>query len=105
MRILHIKPETACAKMSVFCSFCVHHVTLNGRAVKSNVLPAPLLQAAGLLLTCGTAGGIIMLSAKIVPPGIGILLQEAEERQDPANMGAKDPEGRKQLCCWSKTVI
>ena len=31
------KPETARAKMSAFCSFCVHHVALNGEAVKSNV--------------------------------------------------------------------
>ena len=30
------KPETARAKMSAFCSFCVHHVALNGEAVKSN---------------------------------------------------------------------
>ncbi len=38
MRILHAKPETACAKMSEFGSFCVHHVALNGEAVKSNQL-------------------------------------------------------------------
>ena len=38
MRILHAKPETACAKMSEFSSFCAHHVTLNGEAVKSNVM-------------------------------------------------------------------
>ncbi len=37
MRILHAKPETACAKMSEFSSFCAHHVTLNGEAVKSNM--------------------------------------------------------------------
>ena len=36
VRILHIKSEIACAKMSALCSFCVHHVTLNGRAVKSS---------------------------------------------------------------------
>ncbi len=36
MRILHAKPENACAKMSEFGSFCVHHVALNGEAVKSN---------------------------------------------------------------------
>ncbi len=33
------KPETACAKMSEFGSFCVHQVALNGEAVKSNKLP------------------------------------------------------------------
>ena len=30
------KPKTARAKMSAFCSFCVHYVALNGEAVKSN---------------------------------------------------------------------
>ena len=30
------KPETARAKMSAFCSFCVHQVALSGEAVKSN---------------------------------------------------------------------
>ena len=37
MRIMHEKPETAGAKMSVLCSFCVHHVAANGEAVNSNL--------------------------------------------------------------------
>ena len=48
MRIMHEKPETAGAKMSVLCSIhdnrilhlnsivCVHHVAVNGEAVNSN---------------------------------------------------------------------
>ncbi len=36
VRIMHEKPETAGAKMSVLCSFCVHHVAVNGEAVNSN---------------------------------------------------------------------
>ena len=48
MRIMHEKPETAGAKMSVLCSIhdnrilhlnsiaCVHHVAVNGEAVNSD---------------------------------------------------------------------
>ena len=48
VRIMHEKPETAGAKMSVLCSIhdnrilhlnsivCVHHVAVNGEAVNSN---------------------------------------------------------------------
>ncbi len=48
MRIMHEKPETAGAKISVLCSIhnnrilhlnsivCVHHVAVNGEAVNSN---------------------------------------------------------------------
>ena len=36
MRALHENPETAGAKMSALCSFCVHHVAVNGEAVNSN---------------------------------------------------------------------
>ncbi len=36
MRSLHENPETVGAKMSVLCSFCVHHVTVSGEAVNSN---------------------------------------------------------------------
>jgi hypothetical protein len=36
VRIMHEKPETAGAKMSALCSFCVHHVAVNGEAVNSN---------------------------------------------------------------------
>ncbi len=50
MRILHAKPENACAKMSEFGSFCVHHVALNGEAVKSN--DGSLLGARGYGLLC-----------------------------------------------------
>ena len=35
VRILHAKPETACAKMREFGSFCVHQVALSSEAVKS----------------------------------------------------------------------
>ena len=38
MRIMHENPETAGAKMSALCSFCVHHVAVNGEAVNSNPL-------------------------------------------------------------------
>ena len=38
MRILHENPETAGAEMSALCSFCVHHVAVNGEAVNSNLL-------------------------------------------------------------------
>ena len=38
---LHENPETACAKMSVLCSFCVHHVAVNGEAVNSNTRTKP----------------------------------------------------------------
>ena len=50
MRILHAKPENTCAKMSEFGSFCVHHVALNGEAVKSN--DGSLLGARGYGLLC-----------------------------------------------------
>ena len=36
VRTLHENPETAGAKMSALCSFCVHHVAVNGEAVNSN---------------------------------------------------------------------
>ena len=38
MRTLHENPETAGAKMSALCSFCVHHVAVNGEAVNSNTI-------------------------------------------------------------------
>ena len=37
MRTLHENPETAGAKMSALCSFCVHHVAVSGEAVNSNI--------------------------------------------------------------------
>ena len=36
VRTLHENPETACAKISALCSFCVHHVAVSGEAVNSN---------------------------------------------------------------------
>jgi hypothetical protein len=33
---MHENHETASAKMSVLCSFCVHHVAVSGEAVNSN---------------------------------------------------------------------
>ena len=36
VRIMHENHETASAKMSVLCSFCVHHVAVSGEAVNSN---------------------------------------------------------------------
>ncbi len=52
MRILHAKPETACAKMSEFGSFCVHHVALNGEAVKSNGVAAEVYILSLAFLRC-----------------------------------------------------
>ena len=37
MLTLHENPETAGAKMSALCSFCVHHVAVSGEAVNSNL--------------------------------------------------------------------
>ena len=36
VRIMHENHETASAKMSGLCSFCVHHVAVSGEAVNSN---------------------------------------------------------------------
>ena len=36
VRIMRENHETAGAKMSVLCSFCVHHVAVSGEAVSSN---------------------------------------------------------------------
>ena len=69
MRILHAKPENVCAKMSEFGSFCVHHVALNGEAVKSNVFSIMfvhgLIKSVAAVLLVDTVALISILIAGI----------------------------------------
>lgn len=40
---IHENPRQPRAKMSALCSFCVHYVTVNGKAMNSNVLHSSMI--------------------------------------------------------------
>ena len=75
MRTLHEEPEIASTKMSVLCSFCVHHVAVNGEAVNSNNLTFWQVQR-----TNGCGNSFVLLC-----------IMESLVRKEP---GKKEPENK-----------